>query len=56
MGPQPTLNVFWTMLGRIVAAFMSTRAHVQITIILKDGVIQPVHVSQSYAPGDLPKV
>jgi hypothetical protein len=44
------------MLGRIIQQFVSEKAHVQIVLTLKDGVILPVQVNRSFRPDELPKL
>jgi len=56
MNPTPSVNVFWSMLGRVLVHLLGTRAHAQIVITVKDGTLQPIHINQTYLPGDLPKV
>jgi hypothetical protein len=56
MNATPSLPVFVTQLGHILAALLGKRAHAQITIIVKDGAIQPVHINQTFLPSELPKV
>ena len=56
MNPSPSVNVFWTMLGRVLVQLLGERANAQIVITLKDGSIQPVHINRTYLPSELPKV
>jgi hypothetical protein len=56
MNATPSLQVFVVQLGQILAALLGSRAHAQITIIVKDGALQPVHINQTYLPSNLPKV
>lgn len=56
MNATPSVQVFMTQLARIVAALLGSHAHAQIIIIVKDGALMPVHINQTYLPGDLPKV
>lgn len=52
----PPLVVFCNALGRLIAQFLSERAHVEIRLVMKDGKLQPVHIARSFLPDDLPKV
>lgn len=54
--PTPPLVVFCNALGRLIAQFLSERAHVEIRLVMKDGKLQPVHIARSFLPDDLPKV
>lgn len=56
MNPTPSVQVFMTQLLHLVAKLLGERAHCQIIITMKDGVLTPVHVNRSFLPGDLPKV
>lgn len=50
------LTLFWQRLGRIVARLLGQRAHCNIVITMKDGVMQNVRVDESFLPGNLPEV
>jgi hypothetical protein len=50
------LQVFVIQFGRLLEALAREHAHVQITIVLKNGEIQPVHINRSFSPENLPKV
>jgi len=54
--PTPSLQVFVVQVGRLLDMLLKQRAHAQIVIIVKDGQLQPVHVNQTFLPGELPKV
>ncbi len=56
MQPSPEVNVFWTALGRLVLKLLRDRAHVQIIITLRDGVIQPVAVNRTFPANNLPTI
>ncbi|HEV3059586.1 MAG TPA: hypothetical protein VGY48_15155 [Vicinamibacterales bacterium] len=45
-----------TNLARLISVLLGQRAHAQIVIVVKDGQLQPVHVNQTFLPGELPKV
>jgi hypothetical protein len=54
--PTPGINVFWAMLGRVIAKMLGERAHADIIITIKDGSVQMVRVNRSYLPGSLPQL
>lgn len=44
---------FWNALGRRIAQYLGSRAHVNVTIIIKDGAVQQVRFDESVLPKDL---
>lgn len=45
---------FWTRLGRQVLKMMAKRAHAEVTVVLHDGVVQPVKITEKMLPSNLP--
>lgn len=54
--PKTGLDVWWMLLGRIVARLLATREHCDVIIQLKDGHVQLVRMNHSYLPDSLPRV
>lgn len=55
-GQPPTgFGAIWMNLGRIVQQLLTTRAHAEIVITVKAGVVQPVRVNQTFLPEQLPR-
>lgn len=50
-----SLAVTWAMLGKFVAQLAASRAHADVTIIVKDGELKLIRVTQTCLPSQLPR-
>lgn len=48
------LDLFWRLYSRYVGRLMRENAHAEVTLIMRDGIIQQVRVAQNYLPSALP--
>jgi hypothetical protein len=53
--PPTSLAVFWQMLGRVVAQYAQSSAHVDITITMKNGKVELLRFTQTCLPTQLPR-
>lgn len=54
--PLPGFSVFWGILGRLVTEVLSRRGYGSFVIQIEDGKIKRVHMNQSFAPEQLPRI
>jgi hypothetical protein len=50
-----SLAVTWAMLGKFVMQLATSRAHADVTIIIKDGEMKLIRVTQTCLPSQLPR-
>jgi hypothetical protein len=50
-----SLAVQWAMLGKVAAQLAAQHAHAEIHVIMKDGEMKLIRVTQTCLPGQLPR-